>query len=84
MNKMNKKRNNTLGDPEPVSRPDLKILDCTIRDGGLMNSSRFTDAEVRAVYDCCADAGIDYMEIGFKNSKSMFSVNDYGPWRFCD
>ena len=24
-------------------RPDIKILDCTIRDGGLMNNSRFDD-----------------------------------------
>lgn len=62
----------------------LNILDCTIRDGGLMNDSRFDDKIVRAVYDCCADSGIEYMEIGFKNSKKLFSQDKYGAWRFCD
>lgn len=63
---------------------ELMVLDCTIRDGGLMNDSRFSDEVVRAVYDCCADSGVDYMEIGFKNSKRLFSSDKYGPWRFCD
>ena len=40
---------------------ELNMLDCTIRDGGLMNDSNFSDAVVRAVYDCCADCGIEYM-----------------------
>lgn len=65
-------------------RKELKVLDCTIRDGGLMNSSRFDDKTVRAVYDACADAGIDYMEIGYKNSKSIYNPADFGDWRFCD
>ncbi|MBO6102533.1 MAG: aldolase catalytic domain-containing protein [Opitutales bacterium] len=63
---------------------ELNMLDCTIRDGGLMNDSNFSDAVVRAVYDCCADCGIEYMEIGFKNSKKLFSKDKYGAWRFCD
>ena len=63
---------------------ELMVLDCTIRDGGLMNDSRFSDEVVRAVYDCCADSGVNYMEIGFKNSKRLFSPDKYGPWRFCD
>ena len=65
-------------------RKELKELDCTIRDGGLMNSSQFPDKVVRAVYDACADAGIDYMEIGYKNSKKIYSPDKFGAWRFCD
>jgi len=65
-------------------REEIKVLDCTIRDGGLMNSSNFSYELVRAVYDACADAGVDYMEIGFKNSKSVYCPSKYGPWRFCD
>lgn len=64
-------------------REELKVLDCTIRDGGLMNSSRFSDEVVRAVYDACGDAGIDYMEIGYKNSKKIYSPDKFGAWRFC-
>ncbi len=50
-------------------RPELKVLDCTIRDGGLINDHMFDDGFVRAVYEACVEAGIDYMELGYKNSK---------------
>ena len=69
---------------EGAKNSRAKIIDCTIRDGGLMNSSRFSDKTVRTVYDCCADSGAEYMEIGFKNSKKIFSPAEYGAWRFCD
>ena len=65
-------------------RSDVKILDCTIRDGGAVNNSHFGMETVRAVYDACADAGIDYMEVGYKNSRGAFSPSDFGDWRFCD
>ena len=29
-------------------RQDIKVLDCSIRDGGLMNNHRFEDGFVRA------------------------------------
>jgi 4-hydroxy 2-oxovalerate aldolase len=64
-------------------RPELKVLDCTVRDGGLVNAHQFSDAFVRAVYDGCVAAGIDYMEIGYKNSKKTFPVEKFGPWRHC-
>ena len=65
-------------------RPELKVLDCTIRDGGLINNHRFSDKLVRAVYDTCIAAGIDMMEIGYKNSSRLFPKEDFGPWRHCD
>ena len=65
-------------------RPELKVLDCTIRDGGLVNDHRFDDEFVKAVYQACVEAGVDYMEIGYKASKEMFSPEQYGPWKFCD
>lgn len=65
-------------------RPEIKVMDCTIRDGGLMNNSKFDDQFVRAVYQTCVDAGIDYMEIGYKNSKKVFPKEKFGPWRHCD
>ncbi len=64
-------------------RPDIKILDCTIRDGGLMNDHLFDDEIVKAVYSACVDAGIDYMEIGYINSKRIFSPAKHGAWKFC-
>jgi 4-hydroxy 2-oxovalerate aldolase len=65
-------------------RPELKVLDCTVRDGGLINKHKFNDAFVRAVYDTCVAAGVDYMEIGYKNSSRTFPKSDFGPWRHCD
>ncbi len=65
-------------------RPELKVLDCTIRDGGLINAHQFSDELVRAVYDTCLAAGIDTMEIGYKNSAKQFPKSDFGPWRHCD
>ncbi|MFQ5477446.1 MAG: aldolase catalytic domain-containing protein [Candidatus Binatia bacterium] len=65
-------------------RSEIKVLDCTIRDGGLMNDHRFSDEVVRAVYETCVAAGIDYMEFGYKNSKSQFPKERFGPWKHCD
>ncbi|WPL15858.1 4-hydroxy-2-oxovalerate aldolase [Thiorhodovibrio winogradskyi] len=65
-------------------RPELKVLDCTVRDGGLINAHQFTDTFVTAVYRACLAAGVDYMEIGYKNSKKTFPKEQFGPWRHCD
>ena len=65
-------------------RPELKVLDCTIRDGGLVNDHRFEDGFVRGVYDACVEAGIDHMEVGYKNSKKLFPKDKFGPWKHCD
>ncbi|MBN1384371.1 MAG: aldolase catalytic domain-containing protein [Elusimicrobia bacterium] len=65
-------------------RPQIKVVDCTIRDGGLMNKSNFSLELVRDVYKAVCDAGVDIIELGYRNSKKMFSVDEYGPWRFCD
>jgi 4-hydroxy 2-oxovalerate aldolase len=65
-------------------RPDIKVLDCTVRDGGLINDHQFEDGFVKAVYDGCVDAGIDYMEIGYKNSKKIFAQDSFGAWKHCD
>lgn len=65
-------------------RPELKVLDCTVRDGGLVNNHQFPDEFVRAVYDTCVAAGIDYMEMGYKDSSRLFSRDEFGPWKYCD
>jgi 4-hydroxy 2-oxovalerate aldolase len=64
-------------------RPELKVLDCTIRDGGLINNHRFEDGFVRAVYNACVEAGIDYMELGYKASKKLFARDQFGDWKYC-
>ncbi|MFA4854442.1 MAG: aldolase catalytic domain-containing protein [Candidatus Omnitrophota bacterium] len=65
-------------------REKIKVLDCTIRDGGLMNNHDFDPRFVREVYKALSAAGIDYMEIGYKNAKRLFSPKEYGKWKFCE
>ncbi len=65
-------------------RKEIKVLDCTVRDGGLMNKWQFEDGFVKAIYQGCVDAGIDIMEIGYISSESAFSRDEVGPWRFCE
>jgi len=65
-------------------RPEIKVLDCTIRDGGLMNAHHFDDKLVKAVYQTCLDAGIDYMELGYKASKKIFAPSEFGAWKYCN
>ena len=65
-------------------REQIKVLDCTIRDGGLINNHDFDERFVREVYKAIAESGVDYMEIGYKNSKELFSEKEYGAWKFCD
>ena len=65
-------------------REKIKVLDCTIRDGGLINNHDFGFKFVRAVYKALSEAGVDYMEVGYKNSKKLFSPKDYGTWKFCE
>lgn len=65
-------------------RPQIKVFDCTVRDGGLINNHDFNHHFVREVYKTLSEAGVDYMEIGYKNSKEMFSAKEYGAWKFCD
>ena len=64
-------------------REEIRVMDCTIRDGGLMNDSKFSDDVVRGVYDACVEAGVDYMEIGYINSRDQFPPSEFGPWRHC-
>jgi 4-hydroxy 2-oxovalerate aldolase len=59
------------------------IHDCTIRDGGLINDHMFEDGFVKVVYQALAGAGVDYMEVGYKSSKQIFSPEKYGKWKFC-
>lgn len=65
-------------------RPDVKVLDATIRDGGLVNNFYFDDDFVRALYLANVKAGVDYMEFGYKASKDIFSPDKFGKWKFCD
>lgn len=64
-------------------RPDVRVIDATLRDGGLVNDFYFTDEFVKALYLTNLRSGVDYMEFGYKASREMFDVNKFGKWKFC-
>lgn len=64
-------------------RDDIKVLDATIRDGGLCNNFEFTDEFVTALYKTNVKSGVDYMEFGYRASKNLFDPEKFGKWKFC-
>lgn len=64
-------------------RPDIKVVDATIRDGGLVNNFFFDDDFIKDLYEANIKAGVDYMEFGYKASKDLFDEKEFGKWKFC-
>lgn len=64
-------------------RDDIKVLDATIRDGGLCNNFEFTDEFVTELYKTNIKSGVDYMEFGYRASKQLFDPDKFGKWKFC-
>ena len=64
-------------------RNDIKVVDATLRDGGLCNNFEFTDEFARELYKTNIKSGIDYMEFGYKASRNLFNEKEFGKWKFC-
>ena len=65
-------------------RESIRVIDATLRDGGIVNDFFFTDEFVKALYKTNIEAGVDYMEVGYKASKKLFDKSKFGKWKFCD
>ena len=65
-------------------REGIRVLDATLRDGGLVNDFYFSDEFAKALYKANCDAGVDYMEVGYRASKKLFDVEKFGKWKFSD
>ena len=44
---------------------EIKLLDCTLRDGGYVNDWNFGHNNLVSVFERMVDANIDIIEIGF-------------------
>ena len=64
-------------------RRHVKILDCTIRDGGICNAWQFDEELVRRTLSSLATSGVDVMEIGYCVDRNLHEPGTVGPWRFC-
>ena len=60
----------------------LKVVDATLRDGGLVNDFYFDDKFVKALYKANIEAGVDYMEFGYRASRKLFDPAAFGKWKF--
>ena len=59
----------------------LKVLDCTLRDGGYYNNWKFSKSQILEYLDSIHQSNIDFIEIGFR----FFNQNsDYGKLAFSD
>jgi 4-hydroxy 2-oxovalerate aldolase len=65
-------------------RESVKVVDATLRDGGLVNDFYFSDEFVKALYETNLKAGVDYMEMGYKADKTMFDEDKFGKLKFSD
>lgn len=65
-------------------RRKVKVLDCTIRDGGICNNWYFDHKLVNQTYEALVESGVDYMEVGYRTKPGAFDRDKVGPWRFCD
>ena len=53
----------------------IKLLDCTLRDGGYINDWNFGHDNLVSVFERSVDAGIDIIEIGFLDERRPFDIN---------
>ena len=58
----------------------VKILDCTLRDGGYIINWNFGKEGIISILDYLSSAGIDYAEAGFLKE---FDVNDDISFLIC-
>lgn len=54
---------------------NVKLLDCTLRDGGYLNDWNFGHDNLVSVFEKLVDAGVDIIEIGFLDERRPFDMD---------
>lgn len=54
---------------------EIKLLDCTLRDGGYINDWNFGHDNLVNIFERLVDADVDYIEIGFLDERRPFDIN---------
>ena len=54
---------------------NVKLLDCTLRDGGYVNDWQFGHDNIVSIFERLVDAGVDIIEVGFLDERCSFDVN---------
>lgn len=54
---------------------NIKLLDCTLRDGGYVNDWNFGHDNLVSIFERLVEANIDIIEIGFLDERRPFDIN---------
>lgn len=63
---------------------NFEILDCTLRDGGLLNNFNFTDTYIREHIKMLSAANVDYIEVGYKTDQAFISNKQINKLKVCN
>ena len=53
----------------------VKLLDCTLRDGGYVNDWEFGHDNIVTIFERLISAGVDILEVGFLDDRRSFDRN---------
>lgn len=53
----------------------LKLLDCTLRDGGFVNDWNFGHDNIVNIFERLVSSGVDALEIGFLDARRPYDYN---------
>ncbi|MHC1727613.1 MAG: aldolase catalytic domain-containing protein [Syntrophobacteraceae bacterium] len=62
---------------DPMDKPGLMVLDCTLRDGGYYNTWDFDKKLVESYLKAAAASGIDAVELGFRLLPKPYFLGPY-------
>jgi len=54
---------------------NIKLLDCTVRDGGYINDWNFGHDTLISLFERITASGIDFIEVGFLDQRRPFDIN---------
>ena len=54
---------------------DIKLLDCTLRDGGYVNDWNFGHNNLVSIFERLVDANVDFIEVGFLDERRPFDMD---------
>lgn len=54
---------------------EIKLLDCTLRDGGYLNDWEFGHDMISSIYERLVSTGVEAIEIGFLDERRAFDLN---------
>ncbi len=54
---------------------DIKLLDCTLRDGGYVNDWEFGHDNIINIFERLVSANVEIIEVGFLNDSREFDIN---------